>query len=177
MKALLTAAVLRKPADYIEVRVEESIVTDIAFRGKEVDNLGQSVRFGGNVRARVDGGWGFVSFNSLDDLDKKVGEAIGQARLVSSHAREKSVLAPVPVVVDTVPLDVTTDARQVPLAKKKQVLDGYNSIILGYGRNVTSSSIAYFDHHRKLWFANSEGTCVEQEKLDVAGSISDFSIR
>jgi len=177
LKALLTAAVMRKPADYIEVRVEESVVTDIAFRGKEVDNLGQSVRFGGNVRALVDGGWGFVSFNSLGDLDKKVIEAIGQARLVSSHTREKLVLAPVPVVVDTVQLDVKTDAREVSLAKKKEVLDGYNSIILGYGRNVTSSSITYFDHYRKIWFANSEGTYVEQEKMDVAGAISAIANR
>ncbi len=177
MKALLTTAVIRKPADYVEVRVEESIVTDITYRGKDVDNLGRSVRFGGNARALVNGGWGFVSFNSLDDLDRKVDEAIGQARLVSSHTSEKAVLAHVPVVVDTVPLDVTTDARDIPLARKKEVLDGYNSIILGYGKGVTSSSITYFDHYRRLYFANSEGTYIEQERMDVAGSIAAIATR
>jgi len=177
LKELLTAAVTRKPADYVEVRVEESVVTDITYRGKDIDNLGQSVRFGGNARALVNGGWGFVSFNSLDALDRKVDQAINQAKLVSSHTSEKSVLAPVPVVVASVPLDVTTDARDVPLARKKEVLDGYNSIILDYGKNVTSSSISYFDHYRKLYFANSEGTYVEQERMDVAGSIIAIATR
>src|SRR5689334_7384185 len=53
-------------ADYVEVRVEESEATSLSYRGKELEEVGRTVNLGGCVRAAYQGGWGFVSFNSLD---------------------------------------------------------------------------------------------------------------
>lgn len=177
MQTLLTSAVENKPADYVEIRVEESHVTRIEYRGKDIESLGQATSYGGNVRALVNGGWGFVTFNHLDELERKVDIAIAQARLIGERRGEASRLAPVPVVVDRVPLDVKRDARSVSLEQKKAVLDHYNSIVLGYGKGVSSSSIRYLDKYTKLWFANSEGTYIEQEKMDVSGSIAAIATR
>ena len=177
MQTLLTSAVRGKPADYVEVRLEESHITRIEYRGKDIETLGQTTSYGGNVRALVNGGWGFVAFNSLEGLSSKVEAAIAQARLIGGMRGEASHLASAPVVVDRVPLNVKRDPRSVPLNHKKDVLDTYNGLVLGYGKGVTSSSIRYLDKHTTLWFANSEGSYIEQEKMDTSGSVSAIATR
>ena len=52
-------------ADYVEVRIEENAGTRIAYKGRELEDLGRTINRGGSVRALVRGGWGFVSFNEL----------------------------------------------------------------------------------------------------------------
>ena len=177
MKTMLTEAVRGKEADYVEIRFEESHVTRILFRGPTLDNVGQSVVYGGNIRALVDGGWGFVSFNRLDDLDAKVALAIRQARLIGRARGEKSALAPAPAIQDTVSLKPGVDPREVPLDKKITVLDGYNQAVLSHGDPVTSSTVNYQDRYTKLYFANSDGTYIEQEKADVGGGITAIAVK
>ena len=52
-------------ADYVEIRLEESQVTRIVYRGQRLEEIGRTTSLGGNVRALVKGGWGFVSFNNV----------------------------------------------------------------------------------------------------------------
>lgn len=177
MDSYLRQLVSGQPADYVEIRVEETHVSRIDFRGPVLDNLGESVVYGGNVRALVDGGWGFVSFNRLENLDKKVALAIRQARLVGERQAGRSQLATVPVVVDKVKAELGEDPRQVPLAKKKDLLETYNRQVLEYGAPVTSSRVMYFDRFTRLQFANSDGTYLEQEKLDLGGGVTAVASR
>lgn len=177
MKNLLREAVSGKAADYLEVRVEESHLTTIAFQGSSLDRVGQSVSYGGNVRALVNGGWGFASFNRLEDLEANIAAAIRQAELIGRVLRGKSQLAPVPVVEDIVPLEVKNDPRSASLESKVRLLQDYNEAILSFGDPVTSSSLYYFDKYTRLYFANSEGAYIEQEKIDLAGRISAIASR
>ncbi|MGE5560487.1 MAG: TldD/PmbA family protein [Chloroflexota bacterium] len=172
MKDRLKSLVTGKPADYLEIRVEESQVTRIVFRGKDLETLGQSINYGGNVRALVNGGWGFVSFNSLDGLEAKVDLAIRQAALIGAASKEKVRLADVPVVEDVVRVEYARDPRSVSLEDKTNLFRGYNDIILSWGGKIRSSNVNYTDKHTVLYFANSEGTYIEQEKLDLSGGVS-----
>ncbi|MDD4874694.1 MAG: DNA gyrase modulator, partial [Dehalococcoidales bacterium] len=70
-------------ADYIEAHLEETSSSHIAYRGKKLDSIDKSRSIGGNIRAKVKGGWGFTSFNNLDDLPSRIEQAISQARLVA----------------------------------------------------------------------------------------------
>lgn len=171
MKALLQEAARRARADYVDIRLEETRRTAIRFVGPQLDQIGESVHYGGAVRALVKGGWGFVSFNRLDDLDGLVQQAVRQAVTIASTGVEPVRLAPVARVDVTVPLDVDADPRQVSLDEKKRLLEGYNRLILEQGPPIQSSSIHYFDRHIHLWFASSEGTWVEQEKIDLGCNI------
>ncbi|MEW6524400.1 MAG: TldD/PmbA family protein [Bacillota bacterium] len=175
MKDLLKTLVQSGGADYLEVRVEESHVTRLGFKGRELDHVGKSIEFGGNIRALVNGGWGFVSFNELEDLESRLQLACAQARL-SAHT-EGCRLASVPVVEDYVTLDVVKDPRQLTLADKMALMGSYNDIILSYGRPIQSSNVSYNDKHTRLYFASSEGTYIEQEKLDLSGSITAMATR
>ena len=62
----LAEAIKKYRADYIEARLEESQTSHITYRGRELESVGQSTAVGGNIRALVKGGWGFVSFNELE---------------------------------------------------------------------------------------------------------------
>ncbi len=169
--------VKNKNADYLEIRVEESHSTRLVFRGPALDDLSQSIDYGGNIRALVNGGWGFVSFNKLEDLEAKVQQAITQAQIIGETRKERSTLAPAPVVRDEVRLELKKDPCHYALEEKKAIFEDYNKAILAYGGPITTSSVVYIDKFSTIHFANSEGTYILQEKLDLSGSISAVATR
>ncbi len=177
MEAFLTSLVRQGQADYLEIRLEETRATRLEFRGPTLETVGQTVDCGGNVRALVGGGWGFVSFNRLDDLEAKVDLAIRQARLAAARREERVRLAPVTPVRDRVAARLKEDPRLVSLEAKKDLLAGYNERVLAYGRGITSSSVRYFDRHTVLRLATSEGTYIEQKKVDLGGSVVAIASR
>ena len=150
-------------ADYIEARLEESQTSHITYRGRELESIGRATAIGGNVRALVKGGWGFVSFNNLDELPGRVELAVKQARFVGSG---ESQLAPVAPVVDEVPAEADKNPVAIPLAEKKQLLDEYNEIIWRTPQMQTSI-IGYGDSRKKVIFLNSSGSYIEQERADI----------
>lgn len=164
----IEAAVKGHNADYVEIRIDDTATSRIIYRGRELEEIGRTRSFGGNVRALVNGGWGFASFNEPSGLRRRAAEAVSQARHVG---REKSVLAPVEPVVDVVPLHLLKDPRQVSLARKKELLDGYNDTMLSVA-GVTSTNITYWDSHKKVIFASSEGSYIEQERIDVVSRLA-----
>lgn len=155
-------------ADYIEVRLDDTATNRIVYRGQELEEIGRTRSFGGNVRALVKGGWGFVSFNDPLGLRDRVVEAVSQARHVG---HEKSELAEVEPVVDIVLLEVLMDPRKITLARKKRLLDTYNEMMLSVD-GVTSTNITYWDGHKQVTFANSEGSYIEQQRIDVVSRLA-----
>jgi TldD protein len=151
-------------ADYIEVRLEESEACIIQYRGRELEDLSRSTSLGGNVRVLAKGGWGFVSFNDLSNLGDKVGLAVKQARLVG---KDVSRFAPVAPIMDSVEELVEKDASSLALAEKKSLLDEYNEVIWSVPK-IETSIIAYRDKWRRITFANSEGSYIEQKNADLS---------
>jgi len=107
------AEILKKQnADYIEAHLEESQFSSISYRGKQLESHQQKPpRSGGNVRALVKGGWGFVSFNDLTGLQDKVEMAVKQARL--SARKPAGFMRPNPVVED-VPVKIKENPALIP---------------------------------------------------------------
>jgi TldD protein len=154
-------------ADYIEARLEESQRSHITYRGQELESVGQSTAVGGNIRALVRGGWGFVSFNDLNDLPRRIELAVKQATLVG---KEESRLAPVKAIVDTV-ANQQDNPLTIPLAEKKQLLDEYNQIIWRTP-HLQTSVIGYADSHKKTIFLSSAGSFIEQPRTDITLRLS-----
>jgi TldD protein len=160
-------------ADYVEIRFEESQTTNIAYSGERLEEISRAHSSGGNIRALVRGSWGFVSFNRLERLAEKVALAVEGARLASC-VREPFKLFPAEPVVDTVTPQLKQDAATIPLAKKKELLDEYNGIMLSSPK-IQSTRINYRDARRKVVFANSEGSYIEQAKPDLTSTIDSHS--
>ena len=137
------------------------------YRGRDLDEIGHTTGVGGCVRALV-GGWGFASFNELEGLRAKVATAVRNARLLGDMGIS---LAPVEPAVDIVPPTVKNDPLAVPLQDKKSQLDQYIEIIWNVP-HITTSTVGYGDSRRKRTFATSEGTYIQQEKVDVSLRLS-----
>jgi len=159
-----TDAIKGHNADYIELRFEQRKTTHLAYRGNRLEEVDRASSSGGNIRALVGGGWGFVSFNSLDNLKDKVCLAVKEAGLARSEA---AGLAPVGPVVDIVAIELEKSATGLPLATKKRLLDEYNDIILSSPK-IQNSIVDYRDVEKQVYFVNSEGAYTQQAKPDLA---------
>jgi TldD protein len=149
--------------NYVEAHLEQTHTSHLTYRGRDVESIGKSGAIGGNVRALVKGGWGFVSFNDFSDLSAKVDLAVKQAQFASNRA---SYLAQVEPVVDIVPCDVDRNPVTIPLAEKKQLMDEYNEVIWSTPK-IQTSVIGYGDGYKKVIFLNSSGSYIEQGRADI----------
>lgn len=152
-------------ADYVEIRISRGEASNLSYRGREIEQVGRSTALGGGVRALVNGGWGFVSFNDLSDLRTHVQLAVRQARLV---ANDVSQFAPADPVVDVIPAQLSKDPREVPLSEKKRLFDEYNDAMWSHSDRIQTTVTRYRDLARTTYFANSEGSYIEQEDVDMS---------
>ncbi|MBN2053556.1 TldD/PmbA family protein [bacterium] len=160
--------------DYLELRVEEFVRTQINLRGPKVDVLQETLELGGCARVYHKGGVGFVTFNDLDRMEQAASEAIQQARLVG---RGRTELAEVPVIRDDVKADIINDIRDVSLARKLEILKRYNEMILDHHELILTSGVRYRDGFKVIWLSTSEGTTIRQERMDVGCNLSARSAR
>jgi len=154
----------KQQVEYLEARFEENQTSHITYRGQGLESIGRSTAVGGNVRALEKGGWGFTSFNSLENLSDRLDLAVRQAK---STGRSESHLSPVAPSVDTVPSGVKENPVTISLADKKALLDEYNDIIWSTPQ-IQTSSISYSDSRKKVIFMNSDGSFITQERADVS---------
>lgn len=162
MRDELTRALKVSAADYIEIRIEENQAARLVYHGKRLEEVGRTYSFGGNVRALVKGGWGFVSFNNIGNLRDSVKLAIKEASLIG---KEDFHLVPREPIIDLAAAG-SEGPKAVSLETKKRLLDEYNDIILSTPK-IQTSSIGCQDSQKKITFANSEGAYIEQTRADI----------
>lgn len=173
MREKLVAALAGQKADYLEIRLDESSSSRLVYRGDRLEEAGRSSSIGGNVRALVKGGWGFVSFNSLDKLADHISLAIEQAKHVG---KDKSTFSPIEPITDTLEAEFKKNPLDIPLSLKKELLDEYNRLMLDT-REIQTSSIGYTDGKKKVTLATSEGAYIEQSRIDVNLRLSAIAAR
>ncbi len=152
--------------DYLEIRVEQSEATSISFRGAQLDSVDRSLALAGGIRACHQGGWSFVTFNGLEELDERISEAISQAKIVG---KESTTLAPTEKIEDYVAVNLKKDPRQVSLKEKRELLEKYNKLLLEYDSRIQTTMTSISDRFGTTYFVNSVGSCIIQERLDVNG--------
>lgn len=167
MEKLIKDALKTAKADHVEIRINEGRGTGVSYVGKELESIGESSMMGGSVRALVNGGWGFVAFNDIENLSRYVKMACEQATLVDN----KDVsLAETGVINDVVKTQVDVDPADVSLIDKHDLCQRYNNIILS-SKKVQTSSVRYVDSHSTLYFANLEGSFIVCENIFCGVSV------
>lgn len=156
----------KNDVDYLEIRVEQSESTGLSFRGKQIDGVDRSFSLGGGIRACHQGGWSFVTFNGLNELESRIEEAISQAKLVG---KEETQLATAEPIEDFVPEKIKRDPRSVSLQDKRKLLEAYNQILLDFDPRIQTTMASISDRFATKTFVNSTGSCIVQERLDVNG--------
>lgn len=158
MEQKIKKALAGARADYVEIRVHEGTATEITYAGNELEDLGETTGLGGSVRALANGGWGFASFNKVEDLSRYVALACDQARLVGDAGVRLAAAKP---HVASSATSVDADPAEIPLADKQSVCERYNRLILKNDR-IQTSSVRYRDSSGTVLFANSEGSLISQ---------------
>ncbi|NQT86001.1 TldD/PmbA family protein [bacterium] len=161
MEELLRKALAHGKADYIEIRADRRASTSIGYVGREIEQISEFTGLGGGVRALVDGGWGFVSFNDLTDLPRFVRLACEQAAMVG---RSTSLLGEAQPVTAAVGAQPTVDPREIPLRQKEALCRQYNDRILAHDA-IQTSSVRYQDRAVHSTFISSEGACIQSETV------------
>ncbi|MEL6157654.1 MAG: TldD/PmbA family protein [Cyanobacteria bacterium J06623_5] len=172
----------RQRVDYIAIRLERSQGCQIRLRDDVPEALSEAVAVGGQVRVCHKGGWGFASFNQIDDLAERLEDAIAAARLIGD---DTTTLAPIEIVQKTCHLPLTgTDPRHISLADKKALCHHYTEVLrsgdvlLDVGAQnsppskapsiqLASTSVRYGDSYQQVLLATSEGTLIEQGWADM----------
>ena len=168
IRDILTSVInkFKGQADYVEIRAEKGELFLLSFQGQMLDNLTSTTSLSGSVRAMSKGGWGFVSFNSLDNLEDKVSLAIRQSKLVGKS--ELKIVEP-QIKEAIVNVDVKRDPRRISSKEKKELFEHYNSLILKQSNKIQSTQVSYRDELKRVYYVNSFGSYVEQERMDVVG--------
>ncbi|MEO1593152.1 MAG: TldD/PmbA family protein [Cyanobacteria bacterium J06632_22] len=155
----------RSQVDYLAIRLERSEGTDIALRSGQVQTLCEAVELGGQVRACYKGGWGFASFNRMEDLAARIEDAIAFARRIGT---EETLLAPIDIIQTTQMLPLAgTDPRQIPISRKKALCHHYEDLLKSAGDAITTTAVRYADSYQHILLATSEGTLIEQGWSDM----------
>ena len=138
----------------------------MGFRGHQLDAVDRSFALSGGIRACHKGGWSFVTFNGLAELDSRINEAISQAKLVGTETTQLADLEP---IEDIVRVEMKRDPRGVSLADKRALLESYNKLILDYDPRIQTTMTGISDRFTTKYFINSTGSCIVQERMDVNG--------
>ncbi len=163
MRERIQNALGSSKADYTEIRLEEREATNISYRGKDLETANAVIDAGGIVRClSKDGGWGIATFNDRDDLRAKVEQAYQGARVAQP---DKPIeLAPIPVCEDRITVALDHDFRGVSMADKVSLAEEYNSILLEHSEKIIDTMTRYDDSLSRIFFGNSDGTFIEEER-------------
>lgn len=169
MRDRLQDALKHSTADYCEIRVSVEESLHLAYRGKEAESVASSSGCGGIVRACTNGGWGAVSFDSLERLPARVREACECAALVGC---EKTELAEVAPVFGEKRVAMKRDFRGVSLDEKIRLVQAYNALLMGRHPAILSSWVSYTERFRTVFFAAANGAWYAEDRPLVALSYS-----
>ena len=161
MEHVMKKAIEGLDVDYADIRVERAEQTVLSYMGPVLEDIGTTYTLGGCVRACVKGGWGFTSFNRIEDARQSALDACEMARLT---AGDETVLATVGPIIDTVKDKVAVDPSAVALGEKQELCRKYNSLMLDE-EGIVTTNVNYRDSKKDIWLHTSEGTLLRQEKI------------
>ncbi len=170
MKQRLFDALKNATADYVSIRIDDIDTSSLTYRGKDLDSTATAHGIGGVICACKNGGWGTVTFSSLDNLGERVREACECASLL---AQEKTMLAEVEVPDEIIaPAEFVNDFRGIPFETKLEIVNEYNQLLLNSVPGIQSSTALYGEKLRRTFFASTRGNYFMEERPRIVLSLS-----
>jgi TldD protein len=161
-------------AEYAEVRTQKLFKTMLTLKEDRVEAAKQGIENGAALRVLVNGAWGFASVGTLnfETLNEAVSEACKMAKAASSKLKTPIKLVGNKAVEDKVTAKPRKDPSKISIEDKIKTTLAINKTILDYDTHVKGCTIDYLDLTGTSYFANNEGTYVEQDKLYVWSRIT-----
>jgi TldD protein len=171
-------AVQKFGAEYAETRVQKLYKTMLTLKEGRVEAAKQGIENGVALRVLVNGVWGFASVGSLnaETLMSAVSDACKMAKTASLRLKTPIKLAETKIVEDRVRVKPKKNPVKIPMEDKIKTALSVNKATLGYDKRIKSCTIDYLDLTGTNYFANSEGTRIEQDKLYVWSRITATAV-
>ena len=156
-------------AEYVEVRAQTLFKTLLTTKDGTVEGAKQGTESGAGIRALVNGAWGFVSLGKLEQkpLKDAVEEAVKLAKAASLQVKSPVKLAEVKAVEDRVAANSKKNPLGVSMQEKIADALAMDKAARGFDSRIKSCTISYLDVTGTSIFVNSDGTCIEQDKMYV----------
>jgi TldD protein len=167
-------AVKKFGAEYSETRAQKLYKTMLTLKEGRVEAAKQGIENGVALRVLVNGAWGFASVGSLnaETLTSAVTDACRMAKTASSRLKTPIKLADAKTVEDRVLIKPKKNPSTILMEDKINTALAVNKATLDYDKRVKSCTIDYLDLTGTNFFANSQGTRIEQDKLYVWSRIT-----
>jgi TldD protein len=146
----------------------------LTIKEERVEGAKQGIENGVAMRVLVNGSWGFASVGSLDVdiLKSAVSDACSMARMASSRLKTPIKLAEAKVVTDRVVSKPKKNPADILMEDKVKTALAVNKASLRFDKRIKSCNMDYMDLTGTNYFANSDGTNIEQDKLYVFARIT-----
>lgn len=151
-------------ADYAEIRWEETNLTKINYLGQELEEIAEVEDIGGCVRVLIGGGWGFVSFNKVEDAYK----ALKLSEEYAIKIKRKKIVFP---KIDPRTVKVKTKLSKIPLSEKHRVIKSYNDSILSCPK-MMSSQVRYNEVVQSKYLLTTDNVKIEDKRQWTAIRLS-----
>ena len=173
------AAVQKFGAKYAEIRAQRLSKTMLTLKEGRVEAAKQGIENGVALRVLVNGSWGFASVGSLNSetLIRAVSDACKMAKAASSRLKTPIKLAETRTVEDRVQVKPKKNPSEITMEDKIKTASSINNATLSYDKRIKSCTIDYLDLTGTNYFANSEGACIEQDKLYVWSRITASALK
>jgi TldD protein len=150
---------------YVEVSLRRRWSTAVVFRRQRLEVATEYHAFGGVARCLLPGcGWGAVAFV---DPDRAIDAVRRAAELSHETLPERPiVLAPIPIRQLEEAGEIDGDPRLVPLAHKRELLEGLTAELTNVDRRVVDSRTSYGDMVVESWLATSEGVWLHGRRAE-----------
>ena len=161
-------------AQYAEARAQKLSKTMLTLKEERVEGAKQGIENGVALRVLVNGAWGFASVGSLDGeiLEDAVSDACRMAKMASSRLKNPIKLAKAKVITDRVVSKPKKNPADVLMKEKIKTALSVNKASFSFDKRIKSCNIDYMDLMGTTYFANSDGTQIEQDKLVVWARIT-----
>jgi TldD protein len=168
------AAVQKFGAQYSEARAQRLYKTMLTQKEGRVEAAKQGIENGVAMRVLVNGSWGFASAGSfnMDILLKAVSDACKMAKTASLRLKHPIKLAAVKAVTDNVEAKPKKNPSDISMENKIKNVLQINGAVLGFDKRIKSCTVDYYDLVGTSFFASSEGSSIEQDKLFVWARIT-----
>jgi len=165
----VTETGLKLGADYVEARAQRTFTTTLTTKDGTVEVVREGTQEGVAVRVLTNGTWGFVTLGTTkaNSVLNGVKKALSMARAASSRVKAPVKLAEVGAVEDRVKVKPRKDPKEVSIGEKVNLALEIDRNLFGFDSRVKSCTVDYLDVSGTNYFANSNGTYIEQDKLYV----------
>lgn len=157
-------------AEYAEIRIEKKEVLSLLLSNSRIENISRKNILSGNVRVLKEGQWGFVSFSGREGVDRYVRLALSHAALAARSVHEARKVKDHPPVSGCFRTSFQKDPFTVSLEEKHALLLDYDRILRGFP-GVVNRTLNYLERKEELFFGNTEGSRVSQEKTFTGISV------